>query len=319
MLSTPATAPALEMAEKVAATRWFPLLIEGEPGVEAEELAGHVHELGAGPAGRFVTVRCRGVSVEHSHFELLGAVADATRPGGAPDGGWATLSVDEVADLGQSAQAYLAALLENQRPPARAPHAPHPHLIRVVASTSFDLRAMARDRSFRADLFERLSVVTVRLPPLRDRPDDILPLAERLLEARAHALGKPPRALGADARAKLLEHRWPGNCRELQAVLERALVIESGDTVGAAAIVFASDRGGHDRATLLAHAFSRVCAQRGRPATLGEIEHAYIHWLLEETHGNRTAASRLLGVSYPTIRKKIADYRIALPGRRDRG
>jgi DNA-binding NtrC family response regulator len=315
MLSGAATAPALEMARKVAATRWFPLLIEGEPGVEAEDLARYVHELGPGPLGRFVSVRCRGVSVEHSHFELLGAVDDATRAGGAPEG-WATLFVDEVADLGQSAQAYLGALLENQRPP-RGPHAPS-YPIRVVAATAFDLRGLTRDRSFRVDLLDRLSVVTIRLPALRDRREDILPLAERLVEARSHALGKPPRPLGDDARAKLMQHRWPGNCRELQAVLERAVVIESGDTIGAAAIVFSEGRAARERGTSLAHAFSGMRAQRGRPATLGEIEQAYIRWLLEETHGNRTAASRLLGVSYPTIRKKIADYRISLPARRGR-
>jgi DNA-binding NtrC family response regulator len=130
------------------------------------------------------------------------------------------------------------------------------------------------------------------------------------------------RALSEAARAKLIQHAWPGNCRELQAVIERALVIASGDTVDADAIVFTDGRAvvdhGRDQATALSVAFSNVRARRGRPATLGEIEQEYIRWLLEETHGNRTAASRMLGVSYPTIKKKIADYGIDLRLRNDR-
>jgi two-component system response regulator HydG len=105
-----------------------------------------------------------------------------------------------------------------------------------------------------------------------------------------------------------LQHQWPGNCDELKAVVERALIISGADTIGPSTILFDS----LEDAGRLVEGFSDFNARRGRPATLAEIEQAYIEWSLGETRGNRTAASRLLGVSYPTMKKKITDYGITL-------
>jgi DNA-binding NtrC family response regulator len=324
-LASASMGAAVELARKVASTPGIPLLIEAEPGAGAEELAHYIHQRSPAPPGRFAAVHCRGVSVEQAEAELLRTVAAAGRSRGAARAGagtgLGTLLVDEVAHLGHAAQAFLVTLFgDGHATPRGRPG--HAQPTRVVAATSFDLRAMTEDRGFRSELLDLLSVVGVRLPPLRQRRDDIVVLAESLLATRASALGKPMRALSEAARAKLIQHAWPGNCRELQAVIERALVIASGDTVDADAIVFTDGRAvvdhGRDQATALSVAFSNVRARRGRPATLGEIEQEYIRWLLEETHGNRTAASRMLGVSYPTIKKKIADYGIDLRLRNDR-
>jgi DNA-binding NtrC family response regulator len=166
------------------------------------------------------------------------------------------------------------------------------------------------NRAFRADLLNELSVLTLNLPPLRERKDDIIPLTEKWLAARAAVLGKTAKELSPAARDKLLDHDWPGNFRELQTVIERALIVEELPVIAAPSVIFADRPRVNDHMNAVADAFARFRSEQGRPLTLAQLECAYLVWLLELTGGNRTAASRLLGVSYPTIMKKIVDYRI---------
>ena len=294
-------APVVALARRAAALPATPVLIRAPEGAGGDELAALIHAGEEPPASRpFVVLHCRGVAEAALEREL------AT---GAPSAALArartgTLYVDEVANLGARAQAAVVGLLEGaRRPGGAAPARPH----RLVFGTSVDLKRAVKERAFRADLLERLSVLTLDLPRLRDRGEDILPLARRLLAARTLAVGGKP--LTAGACAKLLSYDWPGNCAELATVIERAVILEEGEAISDAAIIFAREAvsGGADSISDL---FSRLVSTQSRPPTIDELEHAYLVWLLRFTFGNRTAASRLLGVSYPTIMKKIRDYEI---------
>jgi DNA-binding NtrC family response regulator len=312
ILATPTMAGIRDLARRIAATPGVPLLITGDPGTGAEELARHVHDIERGRPTGWIAVRCRGISEERL-YALMVAAADELRAAAADGaGGPRTLFIDEIAHLGPTAQEQLVELLQRiRRDIGRADDdGDEPGLPRVVAATASDLRRAVRDRTFRSDLLDLLAVVEVRLPPLRERGRDIVPLAEAYLRATTQALARPAAALAPAARAKLTHHAWPGNCRELRAVIERAVVLEPEATIGPQAIVFADERPTRDRPVSLAEAFATASSERGRPLALREIEQLYIVWLLEHTRGNRTAASRILGISYPTMQKKILDYGI---------
>jgi DNA-binding NtrC family response regulator len=337
ILATSSLAQVLDLAAKVAAVPGVPVLVYGEPGTGAEELARYIHRTAAPPAGEMVVVRCRGVSRERTHAQLIAAAGRPRSPAAPPAATPApastqtpapvaasaptarTVFIEEVANLGVAAQGFLLTLLQSNRETmARQAGA---EVIRVVASTAVDLHKMVGERTFLSDVLDQLAVVTIRLPALRERRQDIVPLAEQMIRTIARALQRPPPVFSPEAQNKLTQHSWPGNGYELRGVLERAMLVEAGDQLAASAIVLDESRDSMADAAGLFQAFSEVRSKRGRPATLDEIEQAYIVWLLEQTRGNRTAASRLLGISYPTMQKKIVDYRInfrAIASRRRR-
>ena len=209
----PALAPVLELLQR-AAPSLLPVTILGESGTGKEVAARAVHELSERAAGPFVPLNCGAISRELAEAELFGhekgaftgAVTSAPGAFGAADGG--TLFLDEIGDLPLPLQVKLLRALEaGEVKPVGAPR-PRPIDVRVVCATHRDLRAKVKDGSFREDLYYRLRGVTVELPPLRARPQDILPLAEHFLP--------PRRTLATDARAALLAYSWPGNVRELR-------------------------------------------------------------------------------------------------------
>ena len=171
-----------------------------------------------------------------------------------------------------------------------------------------DLKSAVRQRLFRAGLLEQLSVMTIAIPPLRKRLPDIVRLARRYARDCGRAAGKEIAALSPEATAKLVDYPYPGNERELRAVIERAVIIERTSILGIDSVSFSTDDVTHD--LFPGYAPSRFAQEHGRPPTLSQIERAYISWMLKYTDGNRTAASRLLGISYPTIVKKMNDYGI---------
>jgi two-component system, NtrC family, response regulator AtoC len=309
-LDSPALAAAASIARQLATTRTVPVLILGERGSPSEELARLIHAAsGEAPDRRWVAVHCRGVPEGVIESELFGdpdgkvaipPAVDRVRPG--------TLFIESVPDLGLSAQARLAAFIEGERDAGEtALGGP----VRVVATASADVRNAVRRRTFRAELLERLSVMTIAVPPLRTRVPDIIRLA--LLYARdcGRAAGKEITALSPEATAKLIGYPYPGNERELRAIIERAVIVEPTSILGVHSVSFGAEGSGSD--LFPGYSPARFAQEHGRPATLSHVERAYIAWMLNYTEGNRTAASRLLGISYPTIMKKITDYRIDLP------
>jgi two-component system response regulator AtoC len=183
-----------------------------------------------------------------------------------------------------------------------------------VAATHRDLAASVREGRFRHDLFHRLDVFGVHVPPLRERPDDVLPLARFFLAELAGRAGKAIAGLAPETEARLLAYPFPGNVRELRNVVERAVILETGDRLTPSALLL---RAGvvEPAATTGAASGAAQAATRtpgGDPPTLAEVERAYLVGLLERAGGNKSQVARWMGVSFPTVAKRIADLGLDL-------
>jgi len=311
---SPALSAATAIARQLAATRSIPVLIAAERGAPAEELARFIHVASGHASDRnWAAVRCRGIPERVIEVELFGdadnrgapvrPAIERARPG--------TLYIENVSDLGVGAQTQLEAFIEAERRQDDAATLPSAAPVRVVATATVGLKSAVRQRLFRAGLFEQLSVMTITIPPLRSRLPDIVRLARRYARDCGRAAGKEIAALSPEATAKLVDYPYPGNERELRAVIERAVIIERTSILSADSVSFSTDDVAHD--LFPGYAPARFAQEHGRPPTLSQIERAYISWMLKYTDGNRTAASRLLGISYPTIVKKMNDYGIDPP------
>jgi DNA-binding NtrC family response regulator len=297
----PALRPVLDLLRRAAPSH-LPVMILGESGSGKEVAAKAVHELSSRAAGPFVPLNCGAISRELAEAELFGhekgsftgAITSAPGAFGAADGG--TLFLDEVGDLPLSLQVKLLRALEAMEvKPVGAPR-PRRVDVRVICATHQDLPARVKDGSFREDLFYRLRGVTVELPPLRARPQDILPLAEHFL---------PPRCtLAADARAALLAHPWPGNVRELRHVVQLAALLSETQVIRAGALHFEGRP---------AAAWSGAVAERAelqgtielRGRTLGELEELAIRAALQRNGGKRHAVAEELGIARSTLLRKL--------------
>jgi two-component system response regulator AtoC len=180
--------------------------------------------------------------------------------------------------------------------------------LRVIAATNKDLAAEVERGAFRLDLYHRLDVFHVRLPPLRERRDDIVPLARKFLAMFASRMKKPTLAFDRQTERILAAYDYPGNVRELKNLVERAVILAAGEAITPENIVLSGPS--RDRGEAAAF-FSVELDASGQPPSLDRLEALYIAKLLGFAQGNRTQAARLLGVSYPTIAKKIADYGLA--------
>src|SRR5207244_4279567 len=234
----PVLGGALEMLRRAAPSR-LPVLILGESGSGKEVAARAVHELSPRAGEAFVPVNCGAISPELAEAELFGhergaftgAVGSSPGAFGAADGG--TLFLDEVGDLPLPLQVKLLRALEaGEVKPVGSPR-PRRIDVRIVCATHRDLRRLVRAGSFREDLYYRLAGLSVVLPPLRDRKEDIVPLAEHFLAQEEDGV---QRGFAADARARLLGHRWPGNARELRHVVQLAVVLSDTATIRGSAL-----------------------------------------------------------------------------------
>jgi two-component system response regulator HydG len=171
--------------------------------------------------------------------------------------------------------------------------------VRVIAATNRDLEEEIKRGTFRSDLFYRLNVIALHLPPLRQRREDIPLLAEHFLQRAAQLRGETPKTLGADALEVLQEYPWPGNVRELENALERAVILTTGDTIGVAALP----------QRITERKSEPLVADRTPPnPTLEAIERAYILWVLQSEGGNKTRAAEALGIDPSTLYRKLARY-----------
>jgi transcriptional regulator with PAS, ATPase and Fis domain len=168
--------------------------------------------------------------------------------------------------------------------------------VRVIAATNKDLAKAMQDRAFREDLFYRLNVFPILLPPLRERRDDVLPLAEFFIRKLSARMGRSPVALSIEAQGRLLRHDWPGNVRELQNAIERALIVTSGGTVEAEALPLNAVPGP---------------ASPAGPQTLADIEKTVILESLQRNRGERRRTAEELGISLRTLQYRLKDYGLA--------
>src|SRR4051812_7935742 len=310
--SSAAMKKVIDMVDKVAEAPDTTVLIQGESGIGKELIADLIARRTVGRKdGPFVEINCASVPESLLESELFGhergAFTDAkTQKRGLfeeADGG--TLLLDEVGEMPVGTQAKLLKVLEEMTFRRLGGTRDLSINVRVVAATNKELADEVERGRFRLDLYHRLDVFHIRVPPLRDRREDILPLATHFLARFAARMRKPVARFSPETERLLTAYDYPGNVRELRNVIERAVILSGGEVIDPGCIVLS----GPARALPSGgHFFAAELDAAGRPPDLTALERAYIARLLEFAGGNRTQVARLLGVSYPTVAKKIADY-----------
>ncbi len=277
-----------------------PVLLLGESGTGKELLARALHAQSPRKDGPYVAVNCSAVpdTILESHLfgHRRGSFTDARedRRGLIQEADHGTLLLDEIGDMPLLLQAKLLRVLqEREVHPLGAP-APIPVDVRVVAATHRNLAAMREEGRFREDLFYRLNVIAIRIPPLRERPDDLLPLVAHFLARHGKRVNRPGATVSVEALELFRQHAWPGNARELENVIEQALVL------GEDGVIRPENLPAALRGELTDHGVG----------TLSDMERDHILRALRKTGGNKTAAARLLGLNRKTLYRKLEQYRI---------
>ncbi|WP_203071263.1 sigma-54-dependent transcriptional regulator [Falsiroseomonas ponticola] len=304
----PAMLAVLARANQVARAE-ASVLITGESGTGKEVLARHIHAASRRARGPFVALNCAALPEALLESELFGhekgafSGAVAARRGKFEQADGGTLLLDEIGEMDPRLQAKLLRAIQEREVDRLGGTRPVRVDVRILAATNRDLAAEVRAGRFREDLYFRLDVVRLKLPPLRDRPADILPLAEHFARRYADANGLPRRLFSMAARAALLRHPWPGNVRELENAVHRAVLLAEGAEIGPEAIELAP----------CAPLPSAAPAPAGVEGLVGrkveEVERDLIIGTLSHCLGNRTRAAEILGISIRALRNKIHDYR----------
>ncbi|SEF02605.1 two component, sigma54 specific, transcriptional regulator, Fis family [Burkholderia sp. WP9] len=285
------------------------VLITGETGTGKEVAARVLHDASRRRHAPFVAINCAAIPAELLESELFGHAkgaftgAVAQRAGRIAEANGGTLFLDEIGDLPLPMQAKLLRVIQERTLTPVGSNASVAIDVRIVAATHRDPAAEVAARTFREDLFYRLNVIPIHLPPLRDRPDDILPLAAHFLVAAAHLAG-PARTLSGDAERRLLAYAWPGNVRELKNAMERVAALARGPLVTADDLAFLNaPRAGVSE-------IPSALLDLPLPQAIEWLERAAIERALQQTVGNRAEAARRLGISRQSLYTKIAAYKL---------
>jgi two-component system, response regulator FlrC len=323
----PVMQEAVRRAEQVAAAE-ASVLISGESGTGKEVIARHIHDRSRRSGGPFVALNCAAVPENLLESELFGhekgafsgAIARRVGKFEAADGG--TLLLDEITEMDVRLQAKLLRALQEREIDRLGGNGPVPINVRILATTNRDLTTEVGRGAFREDLYFRLNVVGLRLPPLRERPGDIAALADHFARRYADVNGVRRRMLTPDAHRRLRGHIWRGNVRELENTIHRAVLLAAGPEIDADAIELAPGHGlpagGSLSAAVAAH--QGISDARDGGASIGDgvaslvgrkmedVERDLILHTLGHTLGNRTHAATILGISIRALRNKLRDY-----------
>ena len=300
---------ALQRLEKAAKSGTATVLIRGETGVGKELMARHLHAHSSRASGPFIELNCSAIPEQLLESELYGhekgAFTDAKRFKKGlfelADGG--TLFLDEIGEMPSQLQAKLLRVLESHTFRRVGGSADVTVDVRVVAATHRALEQEVQANRFREDLYYRLNVVPVEMPPLRDRIDDILPLAEHFISRFCGELGRSPVKLHPAARAAFEAYAWPGNVRELRNVIERIVLLEAEHEILPEHLPAEFSRAGARSAASVAHPFPP-----GQVQPLAEVERLAIVHALGVCAGNKTRAAQRLGISRQTLRTKLKEF-----------
>jgi len=294
----------LKLAEHVSPTD-STVLIQGESGTGKEVVARYIHNLSLRADGPFMSINCGALPENLLESELFGhvkgsftgAVRDKQGLFAAARGG--TFFLDEVGEMPPSLQVKLLRVLQEREVIPVGATESIPVDVRIVAATNRDLEEEIRRGNFRSDLFYRLNVIALNLPPLRDRRDDLILLIENFLQQMATEADSEPKALASEALDAVMVYEWPGNVRELENALEHANVLTRSALIDVGALP------------------ERITRRRKEPLvaerslqnpTLDVIERAYIMWVLQVEGGNKTRAAEVLGIDPSTLYRKLSRY-----------
>jgi two-component system nitrogen regulation response regulator GlnG len=306
------------------------VLLSGESGTGKELVARALHDMGRRRDGKFVTINLAAVPRERVEAELFGKEDGDCGKLIDADGG--TLFLDEIGDMPLDAQTRLLRVIDGSEPALNPKTSRRPN-VRIIAATNRDLRGLIREGLFREDLFFRLNVAPLRLPPLRDRVDDIPDLARAFL-LRANREGLPSKTIDGAALDRLKQHPWPGNVRELENLIRRICALYGEDLITARIVEreladqhppAQGEEGPSTLAQLVERKLSSYFADQpdGLPPAglydrvLEEVERPLIQLTLAATRGNQVRAAEILGLNRNTLRKKISDLGVEMQrGRR---
>lgn len=295
----------VEMIEAIA-SRKCSIIITGETGVGKEMVARQIHNA-SGRAGKvFVPVDCATLTGQlfesqlfgHTRGAFTGAIDHTLGFFRAADGG--TIFLDEISEIPLELQAKLLRVLQEEAVTPLGSTKSYHIDVRVLCASNCNLQEMVKEKTFRADLYYRLNVVDLEVPPLRQRKEDIMPLAEYFLANQSSFYGEPPKSLSDTAKTLLLSYAWPGNVRELSNAIERAYVLTTGREIQPAALPFEiiiSDSPAYPKHEL---------------PTLDEVKRKIVTQTLEFTKGRKLAAAKILGIERRQLNRLIERYDISV-------
>ena len=309
--ASPSMKQVLKFARRVAESEVSTILLEGESGTGKDVFAQFIHHFGRRRDGPFVAINCAAIPETLLESELFGYEKGAFTDARAPKAGilevasGGTIFLDEVGEMPLVLQAKMLRVLEEQTFRRLGGVRDIQVDVRVVAATNRKLTEAIEQGKFRLDLYYRLNVIQVLLPPLRDRKEDILPLAETFIKHYNIKFKRTVEGLSHGAAAVLLGYDWPGNVRELRNVIERAMVLEESDWIQTSSLQVLPPNAGLPIAGTLPHP-----AEERFDVSLEEAEKSLLVKALEKAEGNQTRAAVLLGITRDTLRYKIKKFNL---------
>ncbi len=295
---------ALHVAESVAVTD-STVLLQGESGTGKEVVARYIHDLSPRAAKPFLSINCGALPESLLESELFGHVkgsftgATRDKEGLFAAAGDGTFFLDEIGETTPATQVKLLRVLQQREVIPVGATEPRPVHARVIAATNRDLEEEIKRGNFRSDLYYRLNVISIVLPPLRARPNDVPLLAAAFLQRTAENNGDSPVDLDADALDALQRYSWPGNVRELENALERAAILEKGRSITVSSL---------PERVVEAKSDPLISPATQANPTLDTIERAYILWVLENEGGNKARTAEVLGIDTSTLYRKLSRY-----------
>ncbi|MBI4208369.1 MAG: sigma-54-dependent Fis family transcriptional regulator [Deltaproteobacteria bacterium] len=321
---SPAIKTVFKMIGKVAASD-ITVLIEGESGTGKELVARAIHYYSSRKEGPFVAINMAAIPNNLLESELFGHERGAftgaiqRKEGRFEQASGGTLFLDEIGEMPFELQGKLLRALEQKCVEPLGGEASIPVDVRVISATNADLEQLIQKNRFRSDLFYRLNVISMKLPPLRERKEDLPELVRFFIEKYQKELGASPKEIPSEAMDPLLEYPWPGNIRELENAIKRALILSTDSqlTVQDFPQLKKASTSGENRFEnqIREEIENRLCAEWNNKENLyreavEQIERPLIEAVLKKTHGNQLKAARLLGINRNTLRKKIEELRL---------
>jgi two-component system, response regulator FlrC len=307
----------IKLAQQIAPSD-ASVLITGESGTGKEVVARYVHRRSNRSRAPFISVNCVAIPGSLLESELFGhekgafSGAVTRRIGKFEEATGGTLLLDEISEMDTRLQAKLLRAIQERVINRVGGTKPVPVDIRIIATSNRNLVEVVREGQFREDLLFRLNVVNLKIPPLRERPADVLELAQHFIKKYSGADGVPAPPLSAEARRTLVLNRWPGNVRELENTIHRAVLLAAGDEIGVDGILMPDGKRLDQARNLPAIAHAALAAETVTRALVGrtvaDVERDLILETLKHCLGNRTHAANILGISIRTLRNKLNEY-----------